>query len=186
MLRAIQGGVVHGHQRKRRRTAMPLLVVTIAFAISCATPPGPRGTWGIMASAGDVPAVFAATRWSAGTRLRAYRIGQLADSVEVTISSSVAAPNSPLFVPEGHNSTWSHSVGKPELVPVGGLWICLPVDWTVQASAPDAAQLRRGAESGSISTALTQEGVEVLMSVASAREKLYFYLGYDLSSDPDK
>jgi hypothetical protein len=160
-------------------------VMALAMAVGCTSTPKAQPGWGIMTSAGSAPAIYALTEWRPGTKLRAYQLNGMTESIQVSVAASSRDPDSPMHGPGTGNASWRHSVAEPQKVPQGAMWVCLPVDWIVHPSGPNQATLRTpGGGSGSMTSALRQEGIEVVVEMESSRVKLYFYFGYDVSPAP--
>lgn len=153
-------------------------VIAATIALSCTSTNSARVDVGIMTSGGASPVLYALARWPASMNLRAYRVDDLSDSIQVSVLAPTRDESSPLYGPGTGNVSWKYSVRDGEKVPQGALWVCMPAEWSVLASATGKAEIRtpRG-ESGSITAALRQEGVEVVVRLGSRSETLYFHLG---------
>lgn len=150
-------------------------MVALLLAVGCSANSGLPDNWGIMISAGPVPEVYAVKEWPKGTRLRGYRLDDLAVTVELSVLSGHRQERSPLYGAGDGSASWRHVVGQK--VPEDALWVCLPAGWSVRPTSANRGELGGpGGVSGVITSTLREEGMEVILESGSSKQRLYFYL----------
>jgi hypothetical protein len=140
-----------------------------------------QGQWGILSFSENKPVVYSFTKIAKNRIFKAYKIDTLIDNLNITISTAVNNPSSPIYSAVGSNSCWEHRIRNPKLIPHGTIWVCLPVSWKLHKNTENEAIITtKSGLRGSITITKQSEGIEINVCINENSDKIYYYLGYDI------
>lgn len=160
---------------------MLLKTINILFLLGCSIFAKSQERWGILSFSSGRPVVYSMIELNKLSKYRIYKMPSMEEHKDISIIKAISRSKSPLYDSNGANRSWEHQISGSNMVPSGSIWLCLPVEWEFTVTGNDGGTIKTSIGlKGTVGILKRAEGIEITLDINDKREKLYYYLNYDI------